>query len=511
MTVTRSQGLRWHRSAAAADNDAVHGGTFRAGGPGHSEGARMEELFDTRDMTGLAQAISGGEVSAREVVEFALDRIAQRNPTVNSVVATRADEVRAEVDAGLPAGPLHGVPFAIKDLGADVAGLPTTNGSRLFADATAAADSPIVSAYRRAGLAVVGKTNTPEWGQNASTEPALFGPARNPHDLDRSPGGSSGGASAAVAAGILPAAHASDGGGSIRIPAAMTGLVGLKPSRGRTCAGNPLGAPLSVQHAVTRSVRDSALLLDVVSAPRIGDPVTIVQPARPYSEEVGADPGMLTIATMTCFPDGRPVHDDCAAAVEDIATVLAGLGHRVAPGAPTFPLDDMAAPMSMGMAVSMTASVDARLAALGRGLRDDDLEAVGRMIYERTKKLSAADFGVALDKLAAVAGTVGAFFADHDLLLLPTLGALTPPLGLLDAGSVEAIWTHGAVYGGLTSPFNITGQPAISLPLGTDRDGMPVGVQLVAAFGREDLLIRVAAQLERERPWPITPVWPARG
>lgn len=471
----------------------------------------MQELFDERDMTGLAEAISGGEVSAREAVDFALGRIEERNPGVNAIVAARTEEVLAEVEAGLPAGPLHGVPFAIKDLGADVAGLPTTNGSRLFADAVADADSTIVDAYRRAGLAIVGKTNTPEWGQNATTEPALFGPARNPHRTTRSPGGSSGGASAAVSSGILPAAHASDGGGSIRLPSAMTGLVGLKPSRGRTCAGNPIAAPMSVQHAVTRSVRDSALLLDVVSAPRIGAPVTIVQPSRPYAREVGADPGVLRIATMTTFPDGSPVHDDCAAAVEDTAAVLSRLGHSVGPGAPDFPLDDLAMPMSMGMAVPMTAAIDARLEQLGRGLRDDDLEAVVRMIYERTKTQSATEFCTALERLASAAERIGAFFADHDLLMTPTIGALTPPLGLLDAGSIEAIWTHGAVYGALTSPFNITGQPAISLPLGTDGSGMPVGVQLVAAFGREDLLLRAAAQLERERPWPITPVWPARG
>ena len=194
----------------------------------------MQELFDERDMTGLAKAISDGEVSASEVLEFALARIGERNPTINAIIAERTDEVRAEVAAGLPAGPLTGVPFAIKDLLTDVAGLPTTHGSRLFANAVAKTDSSIVSAYRQAGLAIVGKTNTPEWGQNASTEPALFGPTRNPRRLSHSPGGSSGGASAAVTSGMLPAAHASDGGGSIRIPSAMTGLVGLKPSRGRT-------------------------------------------------------------------------------------------------------------------------------------------------------------------------------------------------------------------------------------------------------------------------------------
>lgn len=471
----------------------------------------MQELFDERDMTGLARAIETGEVSAKEVVEFSLSRLDERNPIVNAVVSTRAEELRAELDTGLPAGPLHGVPFAIKDLSADVAGLPTTQGSRLFADDVAERDSPQVASYRRAGMAVIGKTNTPEWGQNASTEPALFGPTRNPHRLGSSPGGSSGGASAAVASGILPAAHASDGGGSIRIPSSMTGLVGLKPSRGRTQAGNPLAAPLSVQHAVTRSVRDSALLLDIASVPIPGAPITIVQPQRPYTEEVGADPGALRVATMTELPDGTGVPDDVAAAVEDIAGVLSGLGHCVAADKPVFPLDDMVAPMSTGMAVSMTAAVDARLAELGRELRDDDLEAVDHMIYERTKQLSAADYCEAVGKLGTVAHTIGGFFTDHDLLMTPTVGALTPPLELLDANSIEAIWTHGATYGALTGPFNITGQPAISLPLGTDSTGMPVGVQLVAEFGREDLLIRIAAQLETARPWPTAPVWPPRG
>ncbi|QCB49004.1 amidase [Rhodococcus sp. PAMC28707] len=468
----------------------------------------MQELFDERDMTGLAKAIADKEVSVSEVVEFALARIAERNPAINALVAERSDEVRAEVAAGLPEGPLTGVPFAIKDLSTDVAGLPTTHGSRLFADAVAKTDSPIVSAYRQAGMAIVGKTNTPEWGQNASTEPALFGPTHNPHRLSHSPGGSSGGASAAVASGMLPAAHASDGGGSIRIPAAMTGLVGLKPSRGRVIGSNVLTAPLSVQHAVTRTVRDSALLLDIVSVPQRGAPVTIVQPSRPYVQEVGVNPGVLRIGTMTHLPNGTPAHADCAAAVDDVAALLASLGHQVSVGKPDFALGDNSAVIRQGTAASMAMAIDARLEHLGRGLRDDDLEAAVRVVYERTKSLGASAFPLAMERLSVVAESVGKFFADHDLLVTPTLAEPTPPLGLLDASNIESIWTYAGAYSAFASPFNITGQPAISLPLGQDSTGMPIGVQFVAAFGREDLLIRIASQIESAQPWSITPMWP---
>ncbi|WP_024793871.1 amidase [Tomitella biformata] len=467
----------------------------------------MQELFDNHDMTGLAAAISDGEVSAREVVEFSLSRLAERNPTVNAVIAERAEEALAEVDAGLPGGPLRGIPYAIKDLGLDVAGLPTTNGSRLFADAVAAADSELVTRYRAAGLVIIGKTNTPEFGQNASTEPALFGPSRNPHRLSHSPGGSSGGAAAAVAAGIVPAAHGSDGGGSIRIPAAATGLVGLKPSRGRVPVGNVLAGPLSVHHALTRSVRDTALLLDLTCAPLAGEPFTISQPARPYVEEVGAETGRLQIAASTTMPDGSPAHPDCAAVVDSVAALLSRLGHDVTEATPDYPVDALQASMSMGMSVSMAVTVDARLAELGRGLLDDDLEVVPRMIYERSKSQGATDFVEAMNELHRAAHVIGAFFTEHDLLVTPTLGQPTPPLGLLDAGSVEAIWKHGGIYGALTGPFNTTGQPAISLPMGHDSTGLPVGVQIVAAFGREDLLIRVAAQLEAAQPWSIAPAW----
>lgn len=471
----------------------------------------MDELFDT-DATAVAAAVADGRVSAREVTEFALGRIAERDGDIGAVVSLCADQALAEAAGTLPDGPLRGVPYVIKDLGTDVAGLPSTEGSRLFADVVAETDSRIVRRLREAGAVIVGKTNSPEFGMNGTTEPTLHGPTRNPHDLTRSPGGSSGGASAAVAAGMVPAAHASDGGGSIRIPAAMTGLIGLKPSRGRVPLGvNTLGTPVSVQHAITRTVRDTALLLDVVARPVVGDPVVIPAPTRPYVQEVGADPGRLRVAISTTLPGGDAADPQAVTVAAQTADLLADLGHEVVAADPGYPLDDLRTVQQMGMAAAMTAKIDARLAALGRELREDDLEASVRMIYERTAAAPAAAFPAAMAALERVALQIGGLFTEFDLLLTPTVGATVPPLGLLDAQDPEALFTHGAVYGAFTSPFNATGQPAISLPMGTDDAGLPLGAQLVAGFGREDLLIRIAAQLEAGQGWDTAPVWPPRG
>ncbi|WP_305092900.1 amidase [Prescottella sp. R16] len=468
----------------------------------------MEDLFDGRDMTGIADAIRTGEVAAREVVEFALQRLAERNPAVNAVIAERGDEALAEVDAGLPDGPLRGIPFLIKDLHADVAGLPTTNGSRLFAGRIAQRDSELVSRYRRAGLVVVGKTNTPEFGQNASTEPVLFGPTRNPRRLTHGVGGSSGGSAAAVAVGIVPAAHASDGGGSIRIPASANGLVGLKPSRGRMPMHTPIAAPMSVEHAVTRSVRDTALLLDLTAGPTVGSSIGIAPPARPYVDEVGADPGPLRVGVIATMPNGEAVHDDCAAVASETGVLLEKLGHRVETASVVFPQDALMAAMQYLMAAPMSVEIGRRLTELGRDLRDDDLETLPRVQYERCTSAPVTDLAFAYAELDRAAQEIGRFFEDYDILLTPTLGSPTPPLGLLDAMNLDAVWKYGGIYGALTSPFNTGGQPAISLPLGADATGLPLGAQLVAAHGREDLLLRVASQLEAAYPWNTAPVWP---
>lgn len=471
----------------------------------------MRDLFDNNDMTGLAEAIETGAVSAAEVVEFSLNRVDERNPAINAVVADRREQARREVAAGLPEGPLRGVPFVIKDLHMNVAGMATTNGSRLFADAVAGEDSELVQRYRRAGLVIIGKTNSPEFGLNASTEPSMFGPTRNPRRLTHSVGGSSGGSAAAVSAGIVPAGQASDGGGSIRIPSSACGLVGLKPSRGRVPAypvRNLLAAPMSVNHAVTRSVRDTALLLDIGAGAVPGDPYVIAPPSTRYADVVGTDPGRLRIGIATALPSGKPVHPDCAAAAHDVAATLSDLGHDMMDEAPDFPFEQIISGLQYLMAVPVAVEINARLAELGRKLRDDDLEPMTRAIYERANLNSAGEYVEALRDLEQAATTLGGYFAGHDLLLTPTLGAVVPPLGLLDTNDPASIWEHGMSFSGMTSPFNVTGQPAISLPLGTDGSGMPIGVQLVAAFGREDLLLQVASQLERSRPWSTTPIWP---
>ncbi|TCN54830.1 amidase [Rhodococcus sp. SMB37] len=469
----------------------------------------MDSQFDDHDMTALAEAIARGDLSPREALECSLRRLDERNPTVNAVVSARAEQALAEVDAGLPDGPLRGVPFLIKDLHADVEGLPTTHGSRLFAGRIAGRDSELVARYRRAGLVVLGKTNTPEFGQNASTEPVLFGPTRNPRRLTHSVGGSSGGAGAAVAVGITPAAHGSDGGGSIRIPASANGLVGLKPSRGRMPSASPMGSPMSVEHALTRSVRDTASLLDLTCGPQTGAPFGIAPPARPYVQEVGADPGRLRIALSTVKPSGDPVHPDCVAVATDVARKLEALGHHVEVATPDYPQDALSVSLQTMMAAPMAALVNRRLAELGRELRDDDLETLPRVQYERCTTITAADLSAAYTELERAGYEIGRFFTAYDLLLTPTLGRPTPGLGLLDVMDLDAIWKNSGDYGVMTSPFNTTGQPAISLPLGADSTGLPLGVQLVAAHGREDLLLRIASQLEAAHPWDTMPVWPA--
>ncbi|HEX5944655.1 MAG TPA: amidase [Acidimicrobiales bacterium] len=471
----------------------------------------LGELLDG-DATGIAAAIARRDVTPTEVVAAAIDRIAERNPALNAVIAERAEAAMADAAAVVPgAAPLAGVPFVVKDLGAKVAGSPSTGGSRLFAIDAAPADTELVARYRRAGLVILGMTNTPELGLSASTEPVLHGPTRNPHDRRRSPGGSSGGTAAAVASGMVPVGHASDGGGSIRIPASACGLVGLKPTRGRTPTypiPGALSAPLSVNHALARSVRDSALLLDVAAGPVPGDPTMAPPPSRPFLDEASAAPGRLRIAVSSARPDGTPVHPDCAAAVRDLADLLASLGHEVSEAAPEIPLDGSMTALAIGMAAPLASKVDARLEELGRGLADDDLEPFTRVMYDVGKGLTGVDVVRALDAVEQVAQAVGPFFARYDLLLTATLAEPAPELGVLDTTKPEVMYARAGDFSAMTSIYNITGQPAISLPTGRDTTGVPIGTQLATAFGGEALLLRIAAQIEQARPWPTRPAWP---
>jgi amidase len=471
----------------------------------------LDDLLDA-DATAIAAAVADHDVTATEVIEAALARVRARNPLLNAVVAERAEAALAEAEAVVPgSAPLAGVPFVIKDLQAEVSGMPATAGSRLFADRIATADTELVARFRRAGLIVLGLTNTPELGLNASTEPVLHGSTRNPHDLRRSAGGSSGGTAAAVASGMVPAGHASDGGGSIRIPASACGLVGLKPTRGRTPTYPYVGAlssPLGVQHALTRSVRDCALLLDIAAGGMPGDPVAAPVRSRPYLDEVSAPPGRLRIAFSLSRPDGQQVHPDCATAVSQLAQLLAALGHDVEEATPDVPPEGAMTALSIGMAAPLAARVDAWLEATGRTLGDDDLEPFTRVMYDVGKGLSGVEVVRALEAVELTGHAVGPFFEHYDLLLTATIAEPTPMLGVLDTTRPEVMYARAGDFSAMTSIYNVTGQPAISLPTGRDASGVPIGTQLAARFGDEALLLRVAAQIEAAEPWQAKPVWP---
>lgn len=474
----------------------------------------VDELFDTRDAIDLAWMVTIGEVTARELVETAIARIEARNPVLNAVVADRFDRALDEVDAGLPDGPLKGVPFVVKDLGCDVAGLPATRGSRLFADVVASEDCELTRRYRAAGLVILGNTNSPEFGKNASTEPVLHGPSRNPWRTTHSTGGSSGGTAAAVAGGMVPAGHANDGGGSIRIPASECGLFGLKPTRMRTPSW-PQAAffayPLAVGHALTRTVRDSAALLDAAAGGLPGDPGST--PPRPRAGTfmaVLSEPLQpLRIGVATTSVRGNEAHPAAIAAVEQTARLCEELGHRVTYASPTYDPDAVIECLSVLMGAVAAGQVEARLAELGRPLADDDLEPFSRFMHERSLGLTGLEVIAALQELEVVSRSVAPFFEPHDLWLTPTLLPPVPELGWLDTTDVQAMFNRAGRFSEMTALANVTGQPAMSVPAGFDDAGLPVGVQFLAAHNREGILLQIAAQLESAAPWPRTAPWPS--
>ncbi len=461
--------------------------------------------WEDLDATALASAVRRGDLSARESVEHAIDRIEGLDGRLNVMVGRRFEEALAEVDRGLPDGPLTGVPTVMKSLGADVAGLPTTRGSRLFADKVAAADSELVRRYRAAGMVVLGTANTPELGLNPSTESVLHGPALNPWRETHSTGGSSGGSSAAVAAGMVPVAHANDGGGSIRIPASMCGLFGLKPSRGRVspAPAAAVAAITSHQHAVTRTVRDSALLLDVSAGPLRGDAFGIAGPQTTFADAVGRDPGHLRIGLMTRLADGPETHPDCVAAAERAARLVEALGHEIVPLDVTWNSGAVQAPSGVLMGTAVVVAIEDRLAELGRDLRDDDIEPFTRVIFERYRGGSAVDVVRALQAAQNIGWAIGRLFERVDVLLTPTLCRPTPELGYLDTQDPAAMYERAIQFSSWTSPFNVTGMPAMSMPLAQDSTGLPLGVQFVADQAHDELLLSLAGQLEQAAPWEL--------
>jgi len=474
----------------------------------------MDDL-GTLDLTGQAEAVRSGQVSPAELVEAAIARAERVQPVLRPFATTRFDRAREEAafaTASRMDAPFPGVPFALKDLACPVAGEPSHEGMRALAEAGyhATVTAHIARRFAQAGLIVIGRTTTPELGIMPVTEPALHGPSRNPWDPSRTPGGSSGGSGVAVAAGVVAAAHASDGGGSIRIPASCCGLVGLKPSRGRVSVGPASGEltrPLSVPFVLARTVRDVAALLDVAAGPEIGDPVQAPPPRRPYRQEVGAEPEQLRIGLMTRRPGGAgTVHPDCVAAAEVAARHLEALGHVVEVTHPAA-LDE---PARMATFLGLWASyasfaVDSWGRELGRELGPGDTEPLTWALVEIGRTVTAPKLLEALCDMERWSRRVQQWWADGwDLLLTPTLGEPPLRIGELDPPADNPLggYQRAASFVPFTPPFNQTGQPAISLPLHRNAEGLPIGVQLVAAYGREDLLLQVAAQLEQTVGWP---------
>lgn len=470
----------------------------------------LDELFDL-DATAMAEALRRGDVGALELVDAAIARIEAWNDRLGAVVTPLYDRAREQARRVNPTGPFAGVPFLLKDLGCMRADDPISMGTRALRSAgfRAATDSYLSEKFEAAGLIPLGRTNTPEFGLTLTTESAALGPARNPWNPAHSTGGSSGGSAAAVAARLVPMAHANDGGGSIRIPASACGLLGLKPSRGRVSLGPDYGDMwhgLVVEGVVSRSVRDTATILDLIAGPHAGDPYTAPPPLRPYREELGRTPGALRIGVTSQRTLGdEAIAADCVEAVDRAAKLLGSLGHHIEVSAPEA-LGELESVVHFeALASAHTAHLVDEIAAwLGKSVGEADFEAYTWHLVERGRGVSGASYIHAYEWLHGWARRIAAWWeGGFDLLLLPTLAAPPPELGWLadSAGSPLEILARVLQLGPFTAAFNVTGQPAVSLPLYWNAAGLPIGVQLVAAYGREDLLIRVASQLEAAAPW----------
>ncbi len=460
--------------------------------------------YESCDGLALAERVRRREVSAAELLEAAISRTERLNQSLNAVVTPIYDAARLAISQGLPQGVFSGVPYLLKELVVSAAGTASTSGSRLLSANMAQVDSEIVSRMRRAGLVIFGKTNSPEFGLSPTTESLLYGVTRNPWQLGLAPGGSSGGSAAAVAAGIVPMAHATDGGGSIRIPASCCALFGLKPTRGRITAGPEGGEGLNglaVQHALTRSVRDSAALLDATAGPMPGDPYRAPPPRGLYLDEVTTDPGRLRIAFSRQAPNATPVHPDCVNAVEHAALLCEQLGHLVEEAMPEFDANAL----ERGFVQVFSANTMANIARVTGGpLPAPDLvEPLTYALAQRGRQIDAAQYILTLHGLHRQSRAIAKFFERYDIWLTPTLATPPTAIGHFDIRSsdVDRWIAQLMAYIPFTYPFNITGQPAMSVPLWWNNQDVPIGCQFAAAYGEEATLFRLAGQLERAQPW----------
>lgn len=467
------------------------------------------------DATGLASLVRRREVGVRELVDEAIARIERHNPRLNAVVYKAFDEARVAANVAPPAGPFSGVPFLIKDMDTPVAGWPLANGSAFLRDYRCPEDSELVRRYRAAGVVFLGRTNTPEFGIPGTTEGRHHGVCRNPWNPDHSSGGSSGGAGAAVASGMVPMAHGSDGLGSIRIPAAQCGLVGLKPTQYRNPGGpddRNRAMGWVVDHVLTRTVRDSAAMLDWTGYPEDDAPYAPPAKERPYKDEIGTPPGRLRIAFNSRTTHGGPLHDDVRSVFESTVKLLGGLGHTTVE-MPSLGIDWKSfyrAQMAVSGAM-FVANIDFWAQRLGRPPHEEDLEPLAWDAYRGSKQLSAAQVGEGLQTLRFLTRQLLSLCRGFDVLLTPTTITPAPLIGQLDPVNVEPREFHrrqGRAFN-FTPPWNMTGQPAVSLPLGMSRDGLPIGMMFVGRYADEATLFRLAAQLEQAQPWfdRHPPIW----
>jgi amidase len=483
--------------------------------------------YDKYDGLGLAELVRKKEVKPSELVEEAINRIERLNPQLNAVIYKMYELARKAADGDLPDGPFKGVPFLMKDILMAYAGVPLTMGSRFFKDFVPDHDSELVKRFKAAGIIVVGKTNTPEFGLVPITEPELFGPTNNPWDLSRTPGGSSGGSAAAVAARMVPLAHASDGGGSIRMPASCCGVFGLKPTRGRNPIGPDFGEAwrgLVCDHVLTRSVRDSAAMLDATAGPDIGAPYYAVPPTRPFLSEVSTDPGKLRIAFTSKPFLGGIVDKDCVKGLEATAKLCKDLGHDVSEAAPQIDGKAFAKAFLTIVCVETRATIEEGEVLLNHKASFKDFEPSTWALGLLGRQCRAPELSKSLNLAQLTARQIGEFFRKYDVLLTPTLamppvatGALQPKgvraaamklLGSLNAGGlinmlsgIDVSAQHVFGFMPYTPLFNVTGQPAMSVPLYWNDEGLPIGMQFVGRYGDEATLFRLASQLEKAIPW----------
>jgi len=458
------------------------------------------------DATAQAKLVKKGEVTPLELVEAAIARTEKVNPELNAVVTPMFDVARERAAGELPDGAFKGVPFLLKDVMASYAGVRMTNASRFLEDYVPDHDSQLVARQKNAGLITIGKANASEFGILPASEPLLFGACHNPWNTSLSTGGSSGGSAAAVAAGIVPMAHANDAGGSIRIPASCCGIFGLRPTRARNSFAPDIGDVMSglvVEHAVTRTVRDSAALLDATCGPAPGDPYYPPPPERPFLEEVGSDPGRLRIGFTAVSPLPAPVHPDCAQAVLSTAELCESLGHDVSEFRIEIDFDMITQAFSAVYLAGAAWMIAALARVTGKTPEQEQFEPLTWTMREIGSKLSASDYLLAVTALQLMSRSIAEAFSPYDIVLTPTITEPPYPLGSFDAPPDNPLL--GLIRASAIVPFtalaNFTGLPAMSVPLHWNDDGLPVGSQFTGKYAGEGTLFRLAAQLEDARPW----------